>query len=61
MSTTRAHLNLNLVEDLPIVDPHDTPNHLWHYYHVPQVGLDHGWFLHWWGFLLGLSKTLDEC
>ena len=60
-SCGRAHLDLDLVEDLAVVDAHDTPNHLGHYNHVPQVCFDHGWFLHRRCFFLGLPQTLDEC
>ena len=58
--TAEAHLDLNLVEGLSIVDTNDAADHLGDDNHVAEVSLNGGGLLVGEGLLLGLPQALDE-
>ena len=53
-------LNLDLIELLARIHPHDTPNHLRHDDHVAQVRLDGVGLLVRLGFLLRFAQLFDQ-
>ena len=53
-------LHFNTAEHLSVVNSDDRSDHLRHYDHVAEVGLNTAGLLARGGLLLGLAKTLDE-
>lgn len=53
-------LDLDLLELLPLINPHHAANHLRHHNHVPQMRLDQIRLLVGLRFLLGFSEFLDQ-
>lgn len=43
-----------------LISPHHAPNHLWHYDHIPDAGLDGGRFLIGQSLFFGFAEILDE-
>lgn len=55
------HLDFHLVEGLPLVDAHNTPNHLRYYDHITQMSLHTRRLLHGRSLLLCFAQSLDQC
>lgn len=53
-------LNLNLLKLLPLINPHDTANHLRHHNHISQMRLDQIRLLIRLRILLSFAEFLDQ-
>jgi len=53
-------LDLNGIENLPVIYPNNRPNHLWDDDHIAKVSLNNRRFLIWRCLFLGFSELFDK-